>query len=54
MTVPELIYVLTFRGLPLRAHTTFQGASEAQAEFSADVQGSMKVESVRLIDDDAA
>ena len=54
MTVPELIYVLTFRGLPLRAHTTMQGATEAQAEYLPDQQAGMKVMSVRLIDDDAA
>ena len=54
MTMPDLIYVLTFRGLPLRAHTTFQGASEAQAGFAPDRQQDMKVMSVRLIDDDAA
>lgn len=54
MTVPELIYVLTFRGLPLRAHTTMQGAAEAQAGFSPDCQQTMKVVSVRLVDDDDA
>lgn len=54
MTAPDLIYVLTFRGLPLRAHTTMQGATEAQADINPDLQKDMKVMSVRLIDDDAA
>ena len=54
MTMPELIYVLTFRGLPLRAHTTMQGATEAQAGCDEKQQQYMKVVSVRLVDDDAA
>ncbi len=51
---PEEIYVVTFRGLPLRAHTTFQGASETLADYAPHRQQDMKVISVRLVNDDDA
>ena len=52
MEIPTQIYILMFRGVPVRAHTRFEGANEDMAAYSAERQKEMSVLSIRLVNDD--
>lgn len=49
---PDQVYILMFRGVPVRAHTRFEGANEDMAEHSAEIQEEMSVLTIRLVNDD--
>lgn len=46
---PDHVYVLMFRGVPVRAHIRFEGANEDMAGHSAERQKEMSVLSLRLV-----
>jgi hypothetical protein len=46
------IYILTFQRRPLKAFTSWEGANEEMAGYSAGRQKEMKVAIVELVNDD--
>jgi hypothetical protein len=48
----DLVYLLMFRGVPVRAHTRFEGASEEMASYPPGRQKDMQILSMRLVNDD--